>query len=404
MSEKNYDVFLSCKSEDYSKAEPIYHWLVANGHRPFFAPISLKVSKIHGEPVVFGDEIDDALDEADNMIVFTSNAEYVKRGYVKDEWRTYVEEQRTGRKTGMLITILDEVRIEELPIRLRSVQAFDLSNYQDGVLRFLGDTFQAEEILVGNPQIRVERQSGEERRCREKEQKCREGVRRTKELAFTVGGVPFKMIRVEGGSMGTFYIGETQVTQKLWQAVMGDNPSKFKGQDHPVEFVSWNDICGNDGSGTDPNCFLYKLNKETGKKFRLPKESEWEYAAKGGNKSKNYTYAGSDNIDEVAWYWKNSGNKYLEGSDDDWNWDTVKKNNAKTHPVKQLIPNELGIHDMSGNVWEWCQDLYAPKGSDRVLRGGSWCSNTGSCRVANRYSYSPGSHGDIGGFRLALVQ
>ena len=238
----------------------------------------------------------------------------------------------------------------------------------------------------------------------EEERKHHEEEKLAKEMTVNVGGVPFKMIRVEGGSMGTFYIGETQVTQKLWQAVMGDNPAKFKGQDHPVEFVSWNDICGNDGSGTDPNCFLYKLNKETGKKFRLPKESEWEYAAKGGNKSKNYTYAGSDNIDEVAWYWKNSGNKYLEGSDDDWNWDTVKKNNAKTHPVKQLIPNELGIYDMSGNVWEWCQDLYAPKGSDRVLRGGSWCSNTGSCRVANRYSYSPGSHGDIGGFRLALVQ
>lgn len=388
MSEKNYDVFLSCKSEDYSKAEPIYHWLVANGHSTFFAPISLKVSKIHGEPVVFGDEIDDALDEADNMIVFTSNAEYVKKGYVKDEWRTYVEEQRTGRKTGMLITILDEVRIEELPIRLRSVQSFDLSNYKDGVLRFLGDTINTEKTLDDQEE------------------------QLAKEMTFTVGGVSFKMIRVEGGSfmMGSpysdtdalddekpqhrvtlsdYYIGETQVTQALWKAVMGDNPSRSgKGMyadTCPVETVSWEDC----------QEFIKQLNKKTGKTFRLPTEAEWEYAARGGRNSQGFKYAGSNDIDKVAW---------------------CDHECCRTRPVKKKSANELGLFDMSGNVWEWCQDWKGDyngsaqtnpsgpsSGSYRVLRGGSWGFRASHCRVASRFFLLPDWRDINYGFRLALV-
>ena len=233
---------------------------------------------------------------------------------------------------------------------------------------------------------------------REEEKKARSG--------FTVDGVEFKMIRVEGGSMGTFYIGETQVTQALWQAVMGNNPSSFEGLDHPVECVSWNDICGKDGKGTDPNCFLYKLNlnQKMSKNFRLPTEAEWEYAAKGGNKSKNYTYAGSDDIDKVAWYWKNSGDNYLKGSDDDWDWRKIEKNNCKTHPVKQLSPNELGIYDMSGNVWEWCEDQYEPSSSGRVLRGGSWDDYARDCRVSDRRNFDPDIRGSNIGFRLVLPQ
>ena len=216
--------------------------------------------------------------------------------------------------------------------------------------------------------------------------------------------VSFKMIRVEGGTMGTFYIGETQVTQALWQAVMGNNPSLFEGLDYPVERVSWFDICSKDGKGTDPNCFLYKLNQKTGMGFRLPTEAEWEFAAKGGNKNKNYTYAGSDDIDKVAWYWKNSGDNYLKGSDDDWDWDKIKKNNCKTHPVKQLSPNELGIYDMSGNVWEWCEDLYVPKGSARVLRGGSWGNRAGFCRVSSLNDGDLDDRDFSIGFRLVLPQ
>ena len=194
--------------------------------------------------------------------------------------------------------------------------------------------------------------------------------------------VSFKMIRVEGGDMGTFYIGETQVTQAVWQAVMGENPSRFIGKDYPVECVSWNDICGKDGTGTDPNCFLFKLNQKTEKNFRLPKESEWEYAAKGGNKSGNYTYAGSNHIKEVAWY--------------DWN------SHNSTHSVKQKSPNELGVYDMSGNVWEWCEDLFS--GSSRVLRGGSWDDGARSCRVLNWHFSGPGYRCNFIGFRLVLPQ
>ena len=211
--------------------------------------------------------------------------------------------------------------------------------------------------------------------------------------------VSFKMIRVEGGRKGTFYMGETQVTQALWQAVMGNNPSSFEGPDHPVECVSWNDC----------QSFVEKLNEELKKDlngclFRLPKEAEWEYAALGGNKSKGYSYAGSDDIDKVAWYWKNSGDNYLKGSDDDWNWEKIKENNSKTHPVKQLSPNELGIYDMSGNVWEWCEDQYEPSSSGRVLRGGSWDDYARDCRVSDRRNFDPDIRGSNIGFRLVLPQ
>lgn len=224
----------------------------------------------------------------------------------------------------------------------------------------------------------------EEKRRVEEERKRREEEEQAKERMFTVGDVSFKMVRVEGDDMGLFYIGETQVTQALWQTVMGNNPSTFKGQDHPVECVSWNDICGLDGTGNDPNCFLFKLNQKTGKNFRLPKELEWEYAAKCGNKSKNYVYAGGDDIDMVAWYTGNSKNM--------------------TQPVKQLSPNELGIYDMSGNVWEWCEDLYNTYGSFRVLRGGSWNDLARFCVVSYRSIGNSDKRRNRIGFRLVLSQ
>ena len=223
---------------------------------------------------------------------------------------------------------------------------------------------------------------------------------------FTVNGVTFKMIAVEGGTfqmgsndagsdsdeqpvhqvtLSSFSIGETEVTQELWQAVMGSNPSYFKGNKLPVETVSWNDC----------QTFITKLNELTGKTFRLPTEAEWEYAARGGNQSKGYIYSGSITIDDVAWYNSNSS--------------------GATHPVAQKVPNELGIYDMSGNVWERCQDWYGnyssasqtnptgpTSGSDRVERGGSWGEDARSCRVANRYDNDPTSTSSSLGFRLAL--
>lgn len=215
-----------------------------------------------------------------------------------------------------------------------------------------------------------------------------------------------EMIKVEGGcfDMGSnngssdekpvhevcvddFYIGKTEVTQKQWHKVMGNNPSRFDGCDNcPVENVNWNDV----------QVFINKLNQKTNGNYRLPTEAEWEYAARGGNKSKGYKYAGSNKIYKVAWYYNNSG--------------------SKTHPVGQKQPNELGLHDMSGNVWEWCSDWYdsdyygdsrrdnpqGPSGgSKRVLRGGSWYNNANYSRVAYRSWINPVITNFNYGFRIA---
>ena len=220
-------------------------------------------------------------------------------------------------------------------------------------------------------------------------------------IVYTANGVSFKMIAVKGGTfqMGSddgynavhqvtlsdYYIGETEVTQELWNAVMGSNPSYFTGNmQRPVEQVSW----------IDCQTFISKLNQLTGATFRLPTEAQWEYAARGGNKSKGSIYSGSNEIDEVAWYWDNSS--------------------FTTHPVKTKAPNELGIYDMSGNVWEWCSDWYGAyssaaqtdptgpaTGSNRVGRGGSWYFEALLCRVAFRTRNTPSySFRDLG-LRLA---
>ena len=230
--------------------------------------------------------------------------------------------------------------------------------------------------------------------------------------SFTVNGVSFNMVKVDGGTftMGAteeqggyanddekpahsvtldgYMIGQTEVTQALWQAVMGDNPSEFKGDDQrPVESVSWDDC----------QEFIKRLNAETGKHFRLPTEAEWEFAARGGNKSKGYKYSGSNTLGNVAWYDDNSG--------------------STTHPVGTKTANELGIYDMNGNVYEWCSDWYDDKyyssspnsnpqgpssGPCRVRRGGSWFFNDRFCRVTFRNRINPGFRYDYLGLRLSL--
>ena len=226
---------------------------------------------------------------------------------------------------------------------------------------------------------------------------------------ITVGNVSFNMVRVEGGkfmmgatseqghdavsdeqpahlvTLSTYYIGETEVTQELWQAVMGSNPSGLIGNDRPVEMVSWVD-CQN---------FIRKLNSFTGMNFRLPTEAEWEFAARGGNNRQGYKYGGSEKIGNVAWYDGNS--------------------KSKTHNVTTKAPNELGLYDMSGNVSEWCQDLYGSyssisqynpagptSGDYRVVRGGSWLSPARLCRVSSRFKYRGDTTGFYLGLRLAL--
>ncbi|MCA9733620.1 MAG: formylglycine-generating enzyme family protein [Deferribacteres bacterium] len=194
-------------------------------------------------------------------------------------------------------------------------------------------------------------------------------------------------------TLSDFYIAKTPVTQKQWHDVMGSNPSHFKGcDDCPVESVSWHDA----------QSFIERLSTKTGMKFRLPTEAEWEYAARGGNKSKVFQYSGSDNLDEVGWFAENSGDR--------------------THAVGEKKPNELGIYDMSGNVWEWCLDWYDEEyyqdckkkgvvenptgpetGSRRVLRGGGWSSDAQNCRPADRFGVDPGLRGSGLGFRLVFV-
>lgn len=252
----------------------------------------------------------------------------------------------------------------------------------------------------------------EERRRREQEQARQKELQRNRRTltqdveTFTVKGVTFSMIRVQGGSfqmgatselgsdaydnekpvhsvtLSSYYIGQTEVTQELWQAVMGENPSYFKGNNQrPVEQVSWEDC----------QEFIEKLNKLTGKSFRLPTEAEWEFAARGGNKSRGYKYSGSNTVGSVAWYGGNSG--------------------SKTHAVA----TKLGLYDMSGNVWEWCSDWEGayqsssqtnPKGPSeggyRVLRGGCWIGFAGSVRVSYRSGSAPSFRSGNYGLRLAL--
>ena len=226
---------------------------------------------------------------------------------------------------------------------------------------------------------------------------------------LTVNGVRFTMVAVKGGTftmgatyddaevdaevdeepahkvtLSDYYIGQTEVTQALWKAVMGSNPSDSKGDNLPVEQVSWDDC----------QVFIQNLNQLTGKQFRLPTEAEWEYAARGGRKSRGYKYAGGNDIGSVAWCDGNSGNE--------------------THPVGTKQANELGVYDMSGNVWEWCSDRYGDyqsssqsdpqgpsSGSRRVFRGGSCYDSAGYCRVSSRYGDTPDYRYIILGLRLS---
>ena len=224
-------------------------------------------------------------------------------------------------------------------------------------------------------------------------------------------GICIEMVKVEAGSfdMGAtpemqnpdedekpvhrvtltnnYYIGKYEVTQALWKTVMGNKSSRFKGDNLPVEKVSWN------------NCqkFISKLNKLTGKSFRLPTEAEWEFAARGGKKSRGYQYSGSNALGDVAWYEGNSG--------------------SKTHAVGTKQPNKLGIYDMTGNVYEWCQDWYgsyssspqtnpigAVSGSCRVYRGGCWVSSARNCRTSYRGRRTPDFRYGFLGLRLVLSE
>lgn len=230
----------------------------------------------------------------------------------------------------------------------------------------------------------------------------------------SVGNVSFAMISVEGGTfdlgatpeqglyaafdekpsiqvtVSSFYLAEVPVTQALWTAIMGDNPSHFKGDNLPVERVSWEDC----------QEFIKRLNIQTGIKFRLPTEAEWEYAARGGQHSRHHKYSGADDNDKSDYLWFKENSQFL------------------SHEVKTKLPNELELYDMNGNISEWCGDWYFnsyanngervnPKGPSsgvaKVYRGGSWDDKAMNCRVSKRFSMNPIFKNKLVGLRLAAT-
>lgn len=382
-----YDIFISCKSEDYELARSIYTFLVNKGYSVFLADTELRRTRRAN----FGNVIDEALEKAKHFVLFSSNSDYVKSTYVEAEWRTFLEELRCGRKNGNILTIRKGFDVVDLPISLRRYTSFTYDEFQS-IIDYLPICTDIKEGVEY-----INKRTHKEEKPLTMEYKI-----------IQAKGVEFKMIKVDGGTfdMGSensnddekpvhkvtlsdYYIAETPVTQELWCAIMEKNPSYFKNVDFPVERVSWDDCIE----------FIKELNLITGAELRLPTEAEWEYAARGGKYGKGCLYSGNDDINQVAWWAENSENT--------------------THVVKTKLPNELGVYDMSGNVWEWCNDNFAlyvnesvtnPQGpikeTYKVQRGGCWdgqlFANKDSCKVTYRSSDLKTYSSKRIGLRLAM--
>lgn len=265
-------------------------------------------------------------------------------------------------------------------------------------------------------------------------------------VAVPARSAPDDLVLVKGGTfknarsnyhdkhvtVADFYIGKHEVTQKEWVEVMGSNPAHFKGDQLPVEMVSWYECieyCNRRSAneGLDPYYVLDREKKDpnngnenddlqwtvtinTGANgYRLPTEAEWEYAAGGGQVSQGHAFSGGDVVDDVAWTWRNAGDEPLAGA---WQWPAIERNHNKTREVGRKKPNELGLFDMSGNVREWCWDWYGdavgdgpnPRGGDRgvvrVWKGGGWLGDTFCCEPSFRAGFEPNGRGYDQGFRV----
>lgn len=377
-NERKYDVFISYSSNDQKLVETLCNYLETKKLRCFVAYRDVPKGKDWGSYIV------------------TAIADCKLFIYVHSQSANKSEE------TTREINLAFKKRCIVIPFRIDSSEYISAKEYRLANVNWL-DAFPDDpsnyfevlyKMIKPNFPDRIKEEDKEEE----------------SDILFKCRSVEFSMVKVVGGTfrrgktsglfgrllgdktpeqlvkLSDYYIGQTQVTQELWEAVMGNNPSRFIGNNkHPVEKVSWNDC----------QEFIKKLNELTGKQFRLPTEAEWEFAARGGNKSKGYKYSGSNEASTVAWHKNNSGNK--------------------THPVALKQANELLLYDMSGNVWEWCQDLYGdysstpqinPKGAsdgvDHVIRGGSWYYEAKLARVSSRNDSSPINRFSDIGFRLAL--
>lgn len=366
-----------------------------------------------------------------NHIDYNDNPEKGRQELI-NSIKSYLEEERENTKLKE-----EEIKAKENLLKHQQRQQIEEQERQKKVSD-LESKISAKESLRSDLKKVVTQKEYDLKVAQDEFDECEREIRKLQDKLLSLGGkvivsahdeiiemklsdtIKFNMIRVEGGTftmgatgeqgddvgsaekpphkvtLSDYYIGETVVTQELWQAVMGNNPSSFKGNNLPVESVAWE----HRNENISIKMFIRKLNEmlqniiPQGHRFRLPTEAEWEFAARE-RKNACYKYSGSNNIDDVAWY--------LENSD------------RKTHPVKAKKPNALGIYDMSGNVWEWCQDRWDkysgviqdnPKGPDsgsfRVYRGGCCGDSAKNCRVSYRYRNIPAFCSNVLGFRLAL--